>query len=291
MDALVRAILPGELKAVIVNVTEAARLAVERHGLKGAAAGLLAQGFAAGVLLASLQKGKNRVNLQLECDGPLRGFFVDASADGEVRGYVKNPNADVELGDTSFRWRAVLGNSGFISVLRDIGNEYYRSSVELVHMDIAKDLTHYFATSDQTPTFVGLETVRTNDGELVATVGVLVQGLPGADLQALKRAQENIDANLISAAQRNPSVTALLDSLFPGVPPLVDPSAVTFKCTCSKERAMQTLLSLGPAEVQDIVDTMGSTAVTCHFCGQKHEITLIDLLHILDQLGRPQARG
>lgn len=51
---------------------------------------------------------------------------------------------------------------------------------------------------------------------------------------------------------------------------------------------MNTLASLGADEVQSIVDTMGSTAVTCHFCNTKHEISLPDLWKILEALGRPQ---
>jgi len=63
---------------------------------------------------------------------------------------------------------------------------------------------------------------------------------------------------------------------------------IVFACTCSHERAMATLQALGVDEVQDIVDTMGSTAVTCQFCGTRHEITLPNLWTLLERLGRPQ---
>jgi hypothetical protein len=33
---------------------------------------------------------------------------------------------------------------------------------------------------------------------------------------------------------------------------------------------------------------MGSTAVTCQFCGTRHEITLPNLWTLLERLGRPQ---
>ena len=72
---------------------------------------MLGEGLNAAVLLAALQKGSSRINLQIECDGVLRGMFVDASADGDVRGYVKEP----QLHGTA----AVLGRGGFLSVLRD----------------------------------------------------------------------------------------------------------------------------------------------------------------------------
>jgi molecular chaperone Hsp33 len=65
---------------------------------------------------------------------------------------------------------------------------------------------------------------------------------------------------------------------------------VRFTCDCSRERALTTLENLGVDEVQQIVDTLGSTAVTCQFCGTKHEISLPDLWAMLERLGRPQLK-
>ena len=156
-DTIVRTLLQdSNLKVSVAVLTQTARDGRQRHHLKAASASLFAQGLLGGALMASLQKGETRINLQLECDGPMRGFFVDAAAAGDIRGYVKNPDVDVELSEGVFQWRAALGNSGFISVLRDMGGEYYRSSVELVSMRLADDLNHYFKTSDQVATRVAL---------------------------------------------------------------------------------------------------------------------------------------
>ena len=55
------------------------------------------------------------MNLQLECEGPLAGLFVDADTDGNVRGYVRRPNVHFP-GDPGRGARAALGGSGFLSV-------------------------------------------------------------------------------------------------------------------------------------------------------------------------------
>lgn len=285
-DGVVRGLLPGDLKVVVAVLTDTARDARARHRLAPTSASLLAQGLAGGVLLASLQKGDSRVNLQVECDGQFRGLFVDAGATGEVRGYAKNPDVDLELGQGEFRWRGALGNSGFLSVLRDIGAEYYRSSVALTSMDLARDLDHYFETSDQVPTRVALA-VRADPGEpLGAVAGVLVQTLPDGDRQALATRGAALPPALerVLAGEAAGSPQALFQALFPEGKPLQQ-HPVAFRCTCSKARALETIKSLGAADVQHIVDTMGSTAVACHFCGARHEITLPDLLQVLDALG------
>jgi molecular chaperone Hsp33 len=289
-DSLLRALLnEPNLKLSIAVTTDVARDARRRHQLKSASASLFAQGLTGTALMASLQKGETRLNLQLECDGPLRGFFVDANTDGRVRGFVKNPDVEVELASGAFQWRAALGNSGFISVLRDIGGEFYRSSVELRSMHIADDLNHYFTTSDQVPTHVSIALQRDSGEGLGRIAGVLLQCLPGGDEKALRELASELDARLNTALETLSPLTAsgLQTALFPEAQVMAE-TPIAFACTCSHERAMATLQALGVDEVQDIVDTMGSTAVTCQFCGTRHEITLPNLWTLLERLGRPQ---
>lgn len=292
-DAVVRALLEqSSLTVSVAVVTGVAREARARHGLHSASASLFAQGLAAGALMASLQKKEEtRINLQLECDGPLRGYFVDASVSGALRGYVKNPHVEVELSHGAFQWRAALGNSGFISVLRDMGGEYYRSSVELQTMQLSDDLNHYFAKSDQVATRVMLHVERAGDEGLGVVAGVLIQSLPDGDVAELQRLSEVLPERLRAwCAAGGDDAESLLATLLPGERVLAR-TELRFACTCSKERAMSTVAALGADDVQDIVDTMGSTAVTCQFCGTKHEITLPDLWDILERLGRPQLRN
>ncbi len=288
-DGVVRALIEGNLLVSLTVVTEAAREARARHKLQSVSASLLGQGLAGGVLLGSLQKSESRINLQVECDGPLAGFFVDATAGGDCRGYAKNPGLEIELGEGPFRWRAALGNSGFLSVLRDVGEEFYRSSVQLEAMSVAGDLDRYFAISDQVPTRVAID-VRHDAAEVLGAVaGVLVQSLPQGDVKALETIGQTLSTRLTQALQHQPEATplGLLAELFPGAEPTIE-YPVAFRCTCSRERVMRTMLSLGAAELQDIVDTMGSTAVTCQFCATKREITLGDLFDLLAQLGVTQ---
>lgn len=289
-DSLLRALLDEpNLKLSIAVTTDVSRDARRRHQLKSASASLFAQGLTGTALMASLQKGETRINLQLECDGPLRGFFVDASTDGKVRGFVKNPDVELELSSGAFQWRAALGNSGFISVLRDIGGEFYRSSVELKSMHIAADLNHYFTTSDQVATHASLAIHRVGDEGLGRVAGVLLQCLPGGDEKVLQQLSVDLDARLQAAVETIEPLTAaaLQQALFPEARSMLE-TPIVFACTCSHERAMATLQALGVDEVQDIVDTMGSTAVTCQFCGTRHEITLPNLWTLLERLGRPQ---
>jgi molecular chaperone Hsp33 len=275
----------------LVVVSGVAQEAQRRHGLAPVSAALLGHAFAGAGLLASLQKGATRVNLQLECDGPLRGLFVDAATDGTMRGYVKNPLLGVEMSG-AFRWRAALGNSGFLSVLRDIGHEYYRSSVELTAFDLALDLNHFFTTSEQVATSVAIASAEGAEASPGRVAGVLVQLMPRGDEAAFARLAPQLAPALHEAVADATLATpeALWQRLFPGLPVLKRTEA-RFGCTCSKAKTLELLGSLGKAQVQDIIDTTGSTAVTCHFCATKYEVSFPDLVALLEQLTKGDVKN
>src|SRR5262245_7726664 len=82
-----------DVRVLAVVSTGISRAARDAHGLLATSGELLAQALTGAALLSGLQlqKQRSRINLQLECDGPLRGLFADCDAEGNVRGYVKNP--------------------------------------------------------------------------------------------------------------------------------------------------------------------------------------------------------
>ena len=284
-DALVRALWAEKgLTASIAVVTGAAREGQKLHGLHDVSAMLLGQAMAAGALLVSLQKDQSRVNLQMECDGPLRGLFVDAGADGSLRGYVKNPYLAVEGNRGPMRWRPALGNSGFLSVLKDVGvGEFYRSSVELKALDPSVDFGHYFESSEQVASHVALAVERSGDEPLGTVVGVLVQALPNADAAALAQIGSTLAVKLEDAARTAVDGDALLASLLPGFKKLSGLPLI-WRCTCSKERVMVALSAMGKAELISLLDEKGGAAASCQFCGKRHEATADDLKGLIAKL-------
>src|SRR3989442_5932212 len=75
------------LRLALCSATGVARSASARHELAAGSAAALAQGLTAALLLAGHQG--TRVDVQLECNGPLRGLLVDADESGAVRGLVR----------------------------------------------------------------------------------------------------------------------------------------------------------------------------------------------------------
>jgi molecular chaperone Hsp33 len=294
-DEWVSAILKEHgLRVVLVNAGGVAREGRRVQQAQGAAATLFGLGLSAGLLMGALLKDRARVHLQLECAGPLRGIFVDANAEGDVRGYVKNAQFAVEGEHGRFRWRPALGNSGFLSVLRDLGGgEYYRSSVELKAFDLAQDLQNYYTLSEQTDTLVRLESVPDQDDALGSVAGLLIQLLPQGDRDQWKI----LDAELPSEGWLRPlldgapaghrdSPSAWMQTLFPRPKfelEMMGRMPVRYHCGCSMERVQRALLAVGPAELEDMIEKDGKAEVTCEFCGTLYRVLAPELRQLLQR--------
>jgi len=292
-DELVSGLLKdSDLRVVLVTTGELSRHARDVHKAEPASAALFAQGLTAAALLGSLQKKEDsRINLQLECDGPLRGLFVDGDSSGVVRGYVKNPYVSHLGSEGHYRWRTALGNKGFLSVLRDLGEgEYYRSSVELEHFDLAKDLERYFTVSDQVASRVFLAVLPAGEGgsePLGTVVGLLVQTLPDGDREEFQVLGERLarDFERTVAEQASQGAPALLRALVPQ--PDLDVMSrypLRYTCTCSKDRVKRALLAMGREELEDLLAKDGKAEATCHFCTTYYEVSGEEIREILGSM-------
>jgi molecular chaperone Hsp33 len=277
-DELVSALLPeSNLRVVVATTGALCRHARSLGELLSTSAELLGQALTAGALIGSLQKEKSRINIQLECDGPLRGLFVDGDNQGSVRGYVKNHQVEFSGAAGEFRWRPALGNSGYLSVLRDLGGgEYYRSSVQLEHFDFARDMENYFHVSEQIRTRLVLASAPEGREPLGGVAGALVQPLPDGDLEAFEAVGKELQGRLSPclAAHLHDGATAMLKALLPERPfEVMSRYPLSFSCSCSKERVLRALVAMGRAELEDMLHKDGKAEVSCQFCTTQYVIT------------------
>jgi molecular chaperone Hsp33 len=285
-DHLVRGIFPAAgLRAVFVRAGDTARMCRMLHGLRPTAAHLFAEGLVSGLLLAALHKDRERVNLQLQCDGPVRGLFVDARPDGEVRGYVRGASVHFP-GDPRLGARAALGGAGYLSVIRDLGGgQFYRGSVELQAMELAGDLRRYFAESEQVDTALDVRVAPGSDEPLGDVAGLLVQKLPDGDREVLAQARRRLAEGALAAAlaRRASAQEALREVAGEGFELLAD-QEVAYVCGCSQERAQAAVAVLGKDGVEEILATDREAVVTCEFCRQRYVVKEPELQEIQRRL-------
>jgi molecular chaperone Hsp33 len=292
-DRLVRGLLPAQgLRAVHVRVTETARLARMLHGLYPTAARLFAESLAAGLLVASLQKERSRVNLQIECDGPIHGLFVDADPDGNVRGYVRGPQVHFP-GDPAAGARAALGGSGFLSVMRDLrGGHFYRGSVELEAMAVGRDLERFFADSEQVSTALDLAVLASDHEPLADVAGLLFQRLPDGDGAALDRLRARLAAGAFrDAVGRGASAQETIAAVAGDGFELLADVEVAYRCGCSLERARAAVSALGREGLLEVLSNEREAVITCEFCRERYVVGEDDLRRMAAQLREASDGG
>ncbi|MBJ6361252.1 Hsp33 family molecular chaperone HslO [Paenibacillus sp. GCM10012307] len=287
-DYLVRGTAFGDKVRVLAvrstNLTDELR---RRHNTLPTATAALGRTAAAGALMGAMLKGKEKLTIQVKGDGPLGQIVVDANADGDVRGYVDHP--DVHLASNSqgkLDVAGAVGRSGYLHIIKDLGlRDPYRGSVPLISGELAEDFTYYFATSEQTPSAVGLGVLVDTDGSVIQAGGFIVQLLPGLTDGEITQLERRLSVM--------PPVTALLDQ---GESPeellriavgedlkVMETMPIRFACKCSKERVGATLVSLGEHELRQLIEDDEQAEVICHFCNEVYTFDRNDLQILLEQ--------
>jgi molecular chaperone Hsp33 len=275
-DRLVRGLGPGGtvrgFAAVTTDLVEDAR---RRHGTLPTATAALGRALTAGLLLGSMGKDGERVSLEFNGDGPLRSMLVDATPEGVVRGFVARPATHLPARNGKLDVGGAVGR-GVLCVMRvPREGRPYRSVVPLVSGEVGADVASYLATSEQTPSAVGVGVFVEADGRVGAAGGWVLQAMPGAEPAAVER----LEANVAAAGPPSDLVrdgldaAAILGRLLDGIPERIfDTRPVRFQCTCNRDRVSAAIVAMGRAELLDVLANERRAEVTCEFCTARYVI-------------------
>jgi molecular chaperone Hsp33 len=278
-DRVCRGLLSDRgLRAVFVRVGDTARMARVLHGLYPTSARLFAEALAGAALLGALQKDHGRVNLQLECDGPLGGLLADADPEGNVRGYVRRPQVSFP-GDARRGAKAALGGSGFLSVVREVSpGQFYRSAVELQEFDVAGDLRRLSTASEQVATALDLCVVPRGDEPLGEVAGIVVQKLPDGDDAGVEEARARLaDGALARAVAEGGSAQAVIRAVAGDGFELLSDLELAYRCGCSLERARSAVSVLGQEGIEEVLANEREAVITCEFCRARYVVSEAEL--------------
>lgn len=292
-DQLVRAISKdGFVKATAVSTRALTERARQIHKTTPVATAALGRVLAACSMLGNALKGEGAsVTLQIKGGGPLGTVLAVSDNQGNVRGTVEQPAVELPLrSDGKLDVGTAVGQDGTLTVIRDLNmKEPYVGSVALLGGEIAEDLAAYFVESEQIPTACGLGVLVDRDQSVLAAGGYLIQLLPGAGEDIISK----VEGGVLSAG----SVTSLLsqdsdpESLLRRVMPdfeleILETSPIAYRCYCSRERMERALISLGPAELQSMIDEQGYADLTCQFCDNVQHFAREDLEALVQGMGK-----
>ncbi len=245
---------------------------------------VLGQGYIAGALLTSVVKGNDRVQLSIECGGPIKGMNIEAWACGAVRGYLVNNPIPLSKPLTSLDTTFLYG-PGFLSISKIIEGSKtpFTGQIMLEYGNLANDLALYFKQSEQTPTLFYLSIKFDNKGEVIGAGGLFIQALPGCSDEVLSRLQEKskVLPNLALSIAEGKSIKDYAISSFSdfGVKELGH-MPIGFSCPCSRDHFRDYLKSLPENEKKEILAGTFPLVLECFNCGTlyKFEKSEVDAL-------------
>lgn len=288
-DMLVRAMTrDGYVKITAVSTREMTERARQIHGTTAVATAALGRVLAATSMIGNMQKNdQGSVTMTIKGGGPLGTILATSDPEGNVRGYVENPEvALMEKYQGKLDVGAAVGCDGTLTLIRDLHmKEPYVGTVQLLGGEIAEDVAAYFVESEQVPTVCALGVLVERDQSVDVAGGYLLQLLPGAPDKLIEQLESAVMAtgsvsNLLKAGATPEDIIRMV--LVGMDVEILEKTEISYKCYCSRERVEKTLISLGAAEMQSIIDDGEDIVVDCQFCDTLYKFTPQDIQNLLD---------
>ena len=283
-DHIIRAITAdGSVKAVAITGRDLVERARTIHTLLPVATAALGRTLLAASMMGDMLKEDNgALTLQIKGGGPLGTILAVSDCGGNVRGYVQDPHVELmEKVPGKLDVGAAVGTDGSLTVIKDLGlKEPYIGSIGLFSGEIADDIAMYFVESEQIPTACALGVLVDRDQSVLAAGGYLIQLLPGAGEDVIAKVEGSLmAAGPVTGLLRNdPDPEAMLRHALSDFDlEILERSPIEYRCYCSRDRMERVLISLGPEELQAMIDEQGSADLTCRFCDNVQHFSRVDL--------------
>ena len=242
---------------------------VKQCNAEGIAQTLLGQALAASALLVETLNIKGSVSLQIRGTGPIHLLVAEATSEHSLRGIIRQSNEITEQQTLA----EIFGSDKLVITIKNGKGKPHQGIVALTGSNLADALQAYFDQSEQLPTRLWFAC------DQQSSCGLLLQKLPEqvTDTDAWNRitllAATTEDRELLTLA-----ADVLLQRLFHEEKlRLFEANTVDFACTCSLERTRDMLISLGKAEVDDMIAKQEKVSITCEFCNQHYPFDSVDL--------------
>lgn len=274
MKNLLRTLIyDGQVSLTLADTTEMVREGSRLHRLSKGSAYVFGKALSAMTFMsACLKNDRGEISLSLKGDGTCGEIGVSGNRALRIRGFIEN---------TSLQWDAVLtdeqlvlGKNTSMTIIRDDG--YTRPFVGACALPekggLDAGFEEYFRISEQLPTRIETTVVLDEDGQCAFAGVVALQPLPFADEETLKKVNEWDLTKLLSAV-RSQGIAACAKGNFDAEESVWEERKAVYKCNCSRRYLTRVLVSLGEAQMRQIIQEDGAVRVHCHYCNTDYEFT------------------
>ena len=260
-----------------------------KHTYPEPVAQLLGELLAAATLLVGTLKFDGLLVLQASSSGAVPLLMVECSSEREVRAIARYHEDQLAEGASL---RELMPDGALALTVDPRQGQRYQGIVALDGETLADCLTDYFANSEQLPTRFWLVA----DGHRHAR-GLLLQALPA---ERLKDPEERAASwqhlttladTLTTEEMLGLDNQTVLHRLYHAeAVRLFEPQGLEFRCSCSRERSLNALASLGQQDAQELLkENAGEVVIDCQFCNQRYAFDAADIAQLFAGGGSQQA--
>ena len=272
------------VRAEIVHLDATWQTVVGQHDYPEPVQKVLGELMAAVSLLMATLKFKGQLIAQIQGDGPVSLLVVEGTSDKTLRATATlKENADCS--DASLK--GLFGEARLVITLEPEKGERYQGIVALSGDNLASALTDYLLRSEQLDTDIWLVA----DNKRAA--GLLIQKLPetketqyksnilnvndtGSDIDGWNRIQQ-LSSTIKDEELLTLDAEEIIHRLYHEEDiRMFDAETVSFRCSCSRERVANMLLSLGEEEVKSMIEELTKIEVACEFCNHNYIFDAVD---------------
>ncbi|MCR4732666.1 MAG: Hsp33 family molecular chaperone HslO [Lachnospiraceae bacterium] len=281
-DYMIRAIAANDqIRAFAITSRQLTETARMNHNTSPEITAALGRSMSAALMMGMMMDGeKDLLTLQFRGDGPAKGITVTADSHGNVKGFAHNPQVTLPPKEGKLNVGGAIGN-GFLTVIRDIGlKEPYVGTVQLMTGEIAEDLTYYFASSEQTPSSVGLGVLMNKENTVRVAGGFIIQLMPDTDDETITKLENNLTGipPVSTMLEEGNTPEDILKRVLAGFDVKVtEKKDVSFTCDCSRERVERSLATLKDEDLDDIIKDAKPVEVRCQFCNKAYNFTIDEI--------------
>lgn len=275
MKNLLRTLIyDSQVSLTMADTTELVREGIKRHRLSQDAGRVFGQAISAMTFMsACLKNAVGEISLSLKSDGACDEIAVSGNQSLCMRGYIGN--TQMEGGTSALN---PFGTGGSLTIIRDDGyNRPFVGSCALpTGGGVDEAFEEYFRISEQLPTRIHTSVEFDGDGNLLFAGVIAVQPLPFAPLATQEKVQALDLAALLEKVEAQ-GVAAVARENFDSDDRVWEERTAKYKCNCSRRYLLRVLVSLGEAQLRQIIKEDGAARIHCHYCNTDYEFTEEDV--------------
>jgi molecular chaperone Hsp33 len=279
-DRVVRALTDdGSFRVITLRATDTVQAVIDAQKANTQNAARCGELVTGAVLIRETMAPDLRVQAIFQGAAGTGSLVADSHPNGLTRGLISMRSGASQV---------AIGDDARLQVVRTMPRGQIQQGVVEVgeQAGIAGALTSYMHGSEQVLSVVGVACVVENRA-VKAAGGYIVQLLPEAKRSVLGVMTERLEqirplSESIRADGGDPD--RMLEELLAGLPyTRVNESPIHFGCTCSLERVVGALATLGLDDIRQLIAEEQLLDVGCDYCGRRFHIRPAQLRGLLAQ--------